>query len=82
MLIEVLGPDCDKCYRALKVLEGVIREMDVDADLRAVTDMREILEYAVMVTPAIIIDGKEVLVGRPPTKKEAKKWIRERMGED
>ena len=80
MKIEILGPGCDKCEYAKKLIEKVCAEMNVTADIRAVTDMREILEYAVMITPAVLIDGDEVLVGRVPTRDEVRKWLRQRAG--
>jgi len=79
MKIEILGPGCDKCDYAKKIIEDVCRELNVQAEINAVTDMREILNYAIMITPAILIDGQEVLVGRIPTKDEARAWIRQRI---
>ena len=79
MKIEILGPGCDKCYYARRLVESVLKEMNVQADVRAITDMREILDYAIMVTPAVIIDDEEVLVGRVPTREEVRRWIRQRL---
>ena len=78
MKIEILGPGCDKCEYARKLIEKVCAEMNVEADVRAITDMREILQYAVMITPAVLIDDEEVLVGRVPTKDEVRRWLKQR----
>ena len=78
MKIEVLGPGCDKCDYTAKLIRSVCRELNVEAEIRQVRDMREILQYAVMVTPAVIIDDDEVLVGRVPSRDEVRKWIIQR----
>lgn len=79
MKILVLGPGCDKCDYTAKLIRAVCKEMGVKAKVRQVTDMREILQYAVMITPAVIIDGDEVIVGRVPSRHEVKRWISERI---
>ena len=35
------------------------------------------MNYGVMITPALVIDGKVVVAGRVPSKDEIKKWIKE-----
>ncbi len=79
MKIEILGPTCSKCTRTKNVIEEAAAELGVKADISAVTDMREILTYAIMMTPAVVIDGEEVCVGRVPTKNEALTWLKARM---
>jgi predicted thioredoxin/glutaredoxin len=46
-----------------------------DADVVDVTDIQEIMAYGVMATPALVIDGKVVMVGRILSPEEAKKAI-------
>ncbi|PIQ05752.1 MAG: thioredoxin family protein, partial [Nitrospirae bacterium CG18_big_fil_WC_8_21_14_2_50_70_55] len=39
------------------------------------TDIQEILAHGVMMTPALVVDGKVVLSGRVPTVAEAKQLL-------
>jgi small redox-active disulfide protein 2 len=75
MKILVLGPGCQKCDYTKSLIEAVVLELGIRAEVRQVRDVREILEYAVMMTPAVIIDDEEVLVGRVPSKDEVRKWL-------
>jgi len=59
-------------------MDQVVAELGIDAEVRAVQDISEILKHNIMMTPAIKINGEVVLVGRPPSKDEAKKWILDR----
>ena len=57
MEIKILGPGCAKCKAAYKVVEKVVKENSLDAQLSKVEDILEIMSYNIMSTPAIVIDG-------------------------
>jgi len=76
MEILILGPDCDKCRHTKKLVEDVLKEFHLSADVQTITDIREILEYAVMMTPAVIIDDKEMILGGVPTKEQVRHWFK------
>ena len=64
MKIAVLGPGCAKCERLYAEAEKAIAASGVAADLVKVEKIDEIVAYGVMVTPALVIDGKVVMSGR------------------
>jgi small redox-active disulfide protein 2 len=76
MKIEILGTGCPKC----KQLEGNARkaaeEVGKKAEIVKVTQIDKIIEYGVMSTPAIVIDGKVKASGRIPEVSEIKKWLK------
>jgi len=75
MKIEVLGSGCPKC----KQLEANAKEAvqsEVKAEIVKITDIDEIIEKGVMMTPALIIDGKIKSTGRIPSVEEIKEWIK------
>jgi predicted thioredoxin/glutaredoxin len=49
--------------------------LDSDAEVVDVTDIRQIMAYGVMSTPALVIDGKVISAGRVLSPEEAKKII-------
>lgn len=75
MIIKVLGTGCKKC----KDLEGnvkvAVQETGVDATVEKVEDIREIMKYKVMSTPALVIDEKVVSTGKLLSVKEVKNLI-------
>ena len=64
MKIEVLGSGCPKC-KALEAntLEAV-QNAGVEAEVVKVQDMKDIMAYKVMSTPALVVDGKVVSSGK------------------
>ncbi len=76
MEIKVLGPGCMKCRKTEDIVKEAVAEAGVEARVEKVTDIMEIADYGVMGTPAVIVDGEVVLVGKIPTKEEMKKWMK------
>ena len=75
--IKVLGPGCSQCDMLDKILIEVLSEMNILADMEHVRDIKEIGKYGVMGTPALVINGKVVSVGKVPGKKKLKEWLSE-----
>jgi len=66
MEIKVLGTGCAKCKSLEKVTRKAVEELNLDATVEKVEDIQKIMEYAVMRTPALVIDEKVVLSGQVP----------------
>jgi hypothetical protein len=49
-----------------------------DATVIQVKDPRQMAMKGVMLTPAVLIDGKKLCEGRIPSSQEVTKWIEER----
>lgn len=72
MDIKVLGTGCPKCKALEKAVNKSISELHIQADVSKVEDIMQIMQYGVMQTPALVINGKVVLSGRLPNEKELK----------
>jgi small redox-active disulfide protein 2 len=70
MEIIVLGTGCPKCKALEKLTADTVREMGIDATIRKEEDIINIMNYRIMHTPGLVINGKVVLTGRIPTSKE------------
>lgn len=66
MVIKVLGTGCARCKSLEKVTRKAVEELNLDATVEKVEDIQKIMEYAVMRTPALVIDDKVVLSGQVP----------------
>jgi small redox-active disulfide protein 2 len=77
MEIRILGPGCSRCNEVEKRTIDVLAELNVAADVQKVTDMKRIIEYKIMATPGLVINGKVKCSGKIPGKDEIKKWIEE-----
>ena len=72
MKIEILGTGCPKCEALVKNVEAAVRELGVDAEIAKVTDIVEIANRGVMMTPALSVDNDIKLVGKVATVDELK----------
>ena len=81
MRIQVLGTGCTKCKKTYENAERALKELGVCADLEKVEDLKAIMNFGVMVTPALAIDGEVRLAGKIPSVVEVKKIISVRGGD-
>lgn len=65
--VEVLGPGCPKCDDTFEKTKQVLDELGLKAELVKVTDVFQIIDRGVSITPALIIDGAIVFQGKVPT---------------
>ncbi len=72
MKIEVVGPGCSRCQQTEKNVINACAELNLDAEISHVTDIKEFPRLGVWATPAVILDGKSVVSGKVPTVAELK----------
>ncbi len=72
MEILVVGPGCPRCITTEKNVITAVKELNINAEVKHVYDIREYSKLGVMLTPAVLIDGKVVAAGRIPTVDEIK----------
>lgn len=72
MKIEILGVGCPKCKQLTENAQAAIKELNIAAEISKVTDIDEITERGVMITPALAIDGMVVSAGKVLSKDEIK----------
>lgn len=58
MKIEILGTGCTKCSALFENTKLAIAKAKVFAQVEKVEDLNKIMEYGVISTPALVIDGK------------------------
>jgi small redox-active disulfide protein 2 len=75
MEIKVLGTGCAKCKKLEQLTEKALAELGVEATIEKVEDIYKIMQFGVMSTPGLVIDGKVVLSGRLPKTEELKEWL-------
>jgi small redox-active disulfide protein 2 len=79
MEIKILGPGCPRCEEVHKRTMEVLTELNIAADLQKVKDLTKIMEYKILSTPGLVINGKVKCSGKIPAKSEIKKWIEEEI---
>ena len=64
MTIEILGTGCPKCKQLEKNVLTALARSGKFAEVKKVEDLQKIMEYGVMSTPGLVIDGKVLSVGK------------------
>ena len=75
MNIKVLGTGCAKCHALEKAVKEVVNELQIDATIEEIKDMKKILEYSILMTPGLVINEQVVCYGQVPKKEEIEKLI-------
>ena len=73
--VEILGTGCPKCRKTEDMIAEAVRKLGVDAEIVHVTDIDEIIDRGVMMTPAVFVDGEKKVEGRMPAEAEIRKWF-------
>lgn len=76
MKIEILGTGCTKCKALEEIVREVVEDSELNVEISKVTDINEIIEYGVMLTPGLVIDGKVMVSGRLPSKSEIEEFLK------
>ncbi|HSG67762.1 MAG TPA: thioredoxin family protein [Bacteroidales bacterium] len=72
MNIKVLGTGCPKCNSLEKLTRKVVADNNIPAMIEKVDDIMDIMNYGIMRTPALVVDGEVKVSGRLPSEKELK----------
>ncbi len=76
MDIKVLGVGCARCRELEKRTKTALADLGVAAEVQKVTEIKDIMAFKVMGTPALVVDDRVVSSGRVPSVAEIKEWIR------
>jgi len=75
MEIKIFGPGCARCILTEKVVKDALGELGINADVEKVKDVNKMVEFGVMMTPAVAVDGAIIFQGRVPKKDEVVKAL-------
>ena len=73
--IQILGTGCAKCATITANTETAAKELGGEYELEKITDLKRIMAFGVMTTPALVVDGVVMVVGKVPTPKEIKPFL-------
>ena len=76
MLIQILGMGCAKCSKLEALARQAVGEMGIEAEVEKVKELDKIMAFGVMVTPALVVDGKVKVAGRVPDVETIKGYLK------
>jgi small redox-active disulfide protein 2 len=63
MKIEVLGSGCNNCKKLYDLTNQAVKELNLEAEVEYITDIKRLVEMGIMQSPALAIDGVAVMTG-------------------
>ena len=76
MKIEVLGMGCSNCNKLYQNVVEAVKLSGKEIEVAKVEDIKKIMSYGVLSTPALVIDGVVKVAGKVLKAEEIIEWIR------
>lgn len=73
--IQILGTGCPKCKKMFENTEAAAKALQLECEITKVTDIKEIMKYGIMITPALMIDNQMKIAGKVPSVDEIKDML-------
>jgi len=73
--IQILGTGCPKCKKLAENARAAAEALGIEYEIEKITDINKIMQFGVMVTPALAVDGQVKISGKVPPPGEIEKMI-------
>lgn len=73
--LQILGTGCPKCKKLAELAEDAAKSLGIQYEIEKITDVSKIMQFGVMMTPALAVDGEVKVAGRVPSVEELKQMI-------
>jgi small redox-active disulfide protein 2 len=73
--LQILGSGCAKCHELAERAQAAATELGLECGIEKVSDLKQIMGYGVMRTPALVVDGAVKASGRVPSVEEIKTML-------
>lgn len=73
--LQILGTGCPKCKKLTELTEQAAKEMGIEYEIIKVMDINEIMDFGVMMTPGLAVDGVVKVAGKVPSVNELKRML-------
>jgi len=73
--LQILGTGCAKCNALAEAVQNAADDLGLAYEIEKVTDIKTIMTFGVMVTPALAVDGTVKVAGKVPGHAELKELL-------
>jgi len=73
--IQILGTGCPKCKLLTANAEAALKALGIEATIEKVEKIQDIMKFAVMTTPALVVDGQVKSAGKVLGTDDIKKFL-------
>ena len=76
--VKVLGTGCKKCQTLETKVKNLVAINSIDATVEKVTDINEMMNYGIMMTPGLVINEQVKSFGTIPKDDQLLNWLKEK----
>ncbi len=62
--IQILGTGCAKCTQLADNAAEAVERLGIECEIEKVTDINRIMDFGVMITPGLVVNGDVKAVGK------------------
>jgi small redox-active disulfide protein 2 len=74
--LQILGTGCPKCQKLMETAEAAAKELGIEYEIEKVRDINRIMDFGVMLTPALAVNGVVKVSGKVPGVGEIKAMLK------
>ncbi len=75
MKVQILGTGCPKCNQLEQRVRNVIEDNQLNATVEKITEINDIMDYGITMTPGLAIDGTVKSSGKLPSESDILSWL-------
>jgi len=79
MHIILFGTGCDSCMEMAHQIENAIKAANIPVEFEKSNDLHRMLSYGIKSTPAVVVNGKVVSVGKKLSTEEIMIFLHEEI---
>lgn len=73
--VKILGTGCKKCQALENKVREIVAQNKIDASIEKVSEIQDIINYGIMMTPGLVVNGKVVSSGIIPKDEQIIAWL-------
>lgn len=74
--VKILGTGCKKCQNLEAKVRDLVSQNNVEATIEKVTDINDMMNYGIMMTPGLVINEEVKSVGIIPKDDQLIEWLK------
>ncbi|MBI5660723.1 MAG: thioredoxin family protein [Ignavibacterium album] len=75
--VKILGPGCKKCQLLEAKVKDLVAKNYINTVVEKVTDIQEMMNYGIMITPGLVINEQVKCFGIIPKDEQILNWLKE-----
>jgi small redox-active disulfide protein 2 len=77
MKVKILGVGCARCNALEQNVRRLNEAFQLSLEIEKVTDLKEMMQFGILTTPGLVVDGVLKSSGKIPNDQQLLQWFKE-----